>query len=59
MSTANQDSPLSEGKILLLGIDLWEHSYYLKYQSRRNEYVEAFFNVIDWEQVNENFNGRN
>lgn len=58
MSTANQDSPLSEGKISLLGIDLWEHSYYLKYQSRRNEYVEAFFNIIDWEQANENFNGR-
>ena len=54
-STGNQDSPLSEGKIPILGIDLWEHSYYLKYQSRRNEYVEAFFNVINWDKINENF----
>jgi len=54
-STGNQDSPLSEWKIPILGIDLWEHSYYLKYQSRRNEYVEAFFNVINWDKINENF----
>src|SRR3989344_8229222 len=55
MSTGNQDSPLSEGKIPILGIDVWEHAYYLKYQSRRNEYTEAFFNVINWEQVNKNY----
>lgn len=53
MSTANQDSPLSEGKIPLIGIDVWEHAYYLKYQSARADYVKAFFNVIDWERVNE------
>ena len=55
MSTANQDSPLSEGKTPLLGIDVWEHAYYLKYQSRRNEYVAAFFSVINWKHVEENY----
>ncbi|MBI2580087.1 MAG: superoxide dismutase [Candidatus Aenigmarchaeota archaeon] len=55
MSTANQDSPLSEGKTPILGIDVWEHSYYLKYQSRRNEYVAAFFSVINWQKVSEHF----
>jgi Fe-Mn family superoxide dismutase len=55
IQTPNQDSPISQGKIPLLGIDLWEHSYYLKYQNRRAEYVEAFFHVINWEKVNENF----
>ncbi len=54
-STANQDSPLSEGKTPLLGIDVWEHAYYLKYQNKRNEYVSAFFSVINWDKVNENF----
>lgn len=53
--TPNQDSPVSEGKIPLLCLDVWEHSYYKKYEWRRNEYIEAFFNVIKWEQVNENF----
>lgn len=47
-STANQDSPLSEGNFPLLGIDVWEHAYYLRYQNRRADYLEAFFNVIDW-----------
>jgi len=55
MKTANQDSPLSEGKTPILCIDVWEHAYYLKYQNRRNEYVEAFFNIINWDKVNENF----
>ncbi len=53
MSTANQDSPLSEGKIPLIGIDIWEHAYYLRYQSRRNEYLVAIWNVVNWEKVNE------
>ncbi|HII64484.1 TPA: superoxide dismutase [Candidatus Woesearchaeota archaeon] len=55
MSTANQDSPLSEGKVPLIGIDVWEHSYYLLYQSRRNEYLVAIWNVINWEKVNEHY----
>lgn len=64
VSSANQDSPLSEGKIPLLTLDVWEHSYYLKYQNRRAEYVDAFFNIINWERVNEHYvnairNGKN
>jgi len=55
ITTANQDSPLSLGKIPLLCIDVWEHAYYLKYQNRRAEYVESFFKVINWERVNELF----
>ncbi len=53
MNTANQDSPLSLGKTPLIGIDVWEHAYYLKYQNRRPEYIEAFFHVINWNKVNE------
>jgi len=55
MTTPNQDSPLMQGKIPLLGVDVWEHAYYLKYQNKRADYVDAFFNVINWERVNENF----
>ena len=55
MNTSNQDSSLSQGKIPLLVIDIWEHAYYLKYQNKRAEYIENFFNIINWKKVNENF----
>lgn len=53
--TPNQNSPLMHGNIPVLGVDVWEHAYYLKYQNRRPEYVEAFFHVIDWEAVARRF----
>lgn len=55
ITTPNQDSPLTQGFKPLLGIDVWEHAYYLKYQNKRAEYVESFFSVIDWEKVEELF----
>jgi Fe-Mn family superoxide dismutase len=54
-STANQDSPLMEGKTPILGIDVWEHAYYLHYQNRRPDYLEAIFNVINWDKVAEHY----
>lgn len=53
VSSANQDTPLSEGKKVVLGVDVWEHAYYLHYQNRRPDYLEAFFHVINWDFVNE------
>lgn len=55
LSTANQDSPLMTSQIPVLGLDVWEHAYYLHYQNRRPDYVSAFWNIVDWNAVNANY----